>query len=444
MTRLRIRPGKPLRGRVQVAGDLHIGQQALLWAALAHGSSRVAGLGAREDHRRLLVALRSLGVKVEEGDALRIEGVGLRGLRMPTGALDAGESESTLVLLTALLAGQTFGTRVNAHAGALAASLRTLITPLRARGAHVAGKASEDGDVFAPVSAAPLLADELLQSVEIDIPSGDPHTKLGLLLSGLYARGVTAIREQMLSRDHVERALVALGLPLQTAAGMTLLDTSEGNPGWGGFHWQIPGDFTLASYLLAAGLIVPGSDLTVEGVGLNPTRVAWLEALRGTGARASVTPKGDAAGHEPVGEVRVVASKLTRVRVGGERAFGLLDEVPALAALVVACADRVSIRDVPSLRSREPDQINALRDLLARFGITCTSYEDGIEIDPPARLQGAQLDGSTPHALLGCVLGLAAEGETVVEGVERLDARYPGMLSALSALGADLRREEEL
>jgi 3-phosphoshikimate 1-carboxyvinyltransferase len=430
MTRLRIRPGKPLRGRVQVASDLQIGQQALVWAALAHGRSTIRGLDAR--HASLIAALGALGVSIGE----QIQGVGLRGLKMPAGALDAGDSETALVLLTALLSAQTFGTRVLGPD----VSLRTLIEPLRGRGAHVAGKASES-DIRPPVSVAPLFADEALESVEIEIPTGDANTKLGLLLSGLYARGVTAISEGMLSRDHAERALVALGVPISTAAGMTLLDTSADAPRWTGFDWQLPGDFTIASYLLAAGLIVPDSDLTLQGVGLNPTRTAWLEALRGTGARVATSPKGDCAGNEPIGDVRVGASRLSRVRVGGERAFGLLEEVPALAALSVAARDRVSIRDVFRARS----SLGGLRDLLARFGVSCTTYEDGLELDPPQRLQGGQIDAQVPAslALLGCVLGLVAEGETVVAGAERLEARYPGVLTALEQLGADIAREEE-
>ncbi|HEX5660245.1 MAG TPA: hypothetical protein VFX59_23785 [Polyangiales bacterium] len=431
MIRARIRPGKPLRGRVRVASDLQIGQQALVWAALAHGTSTIEGLDAR--HASLSAALSAMGVRIGS----QIQGVGLRGLRIPTGALDAKDSEPALILLTSLLAGQTFGTRITGPDS----SLRTLIAPLRARGAHLAGKASET-DIRPPVSVAPLLADELLESVEIDIPTGDASTKLGLLVSGLYARGVTAIREGMLSRDHAERALVALGLPLSTAAGMTLLDTSESEPRWAGFQWQLPGDFTIAAHLLAAAMIVPGSDLTVESVGLNPTRTHWLSALGGTGARVKATPKGDCAGNEPLGDVRAASSKITRVRVGGERAFGLLDEVPALAALAVVAADRISIRDVTSLRARTPDAINALRDTLALFGVSCTTYEDGLEVDPPSALRGALIDGAPEQALLGCILGLVAEGETVIEGVERLDARYPGVLSALQTLGADVTREE--
>lgn len=447
MTRLSLRRSGPLVGRAQVAGDLHIGQQALLWAALAHGESVLSGLAARRDHQLLRAGLAALGVvQYEQGASVHVRGVGLSGLSMPRGALQAGESETTLELLVALLAGQQFGTRVEASGRAMNHSLRTLVAPLRERGAHVAGKLTEDGDVWAPVAVAPLFADELLQSVEIGIPQGDPSTKLGLLISGLYARGVTAISEGMLSRDHAERALIALGVPVQTAAGMTLLDTSEASapPAWPGFAWHVPGDFTLATFLMAAALLVEGSDVQIAGVGLNPTRTAWLEALRGTGARIELTPKGDTAGNEPLGDLRVQSSRLSRIRVGGERAFRMLDEVAALVALAPACRERMAIRDVTSLRSRTPDALKSTAALLALFGIECTAYQDGMDVDPPLQLRGARVPGDMPPAqkLLACVLALAAEGETQIEGAEQLDACYPGFVATLVDLGAAIERQE--
>ena len=455
MTRLRIRRSGPLLGRARLAGDLHIGQQALVWAALAHGESTITGLAARRDHRLLAEALRELGVAVEgvEG-GYRVRGVGLAGLTLPRGALSAGDSETTLELLVALLAGQTFGTRVEASGAAAHHSLRTLIAPLRERGAHVKGRQSEDGDMFAPVAVAPLFADELLGSVEIGIPQGDPRTKLGMLISGLYARGVTAISEGMLSRDHAERALLALGAPIETAAGMTLLDTSHADPdterskeslAWPGFVWHVPGDFTLATFLLAAGLLVEGSDVQLHGVGLNPTRTAWLGALHGTGAQISVTPKGDAAGDEPLGDLRVKSSRLGRIRVGGERAFGMLDEVPALVALALVSRERMTVRDVTSLRDRTPDALRTTAELLAQFGVECTAYQDGMDIDPPLQVRAAHVQASVPppQKLLACVLALVADGETQIDGAELLDACYPGFCATLVALGASIEREEQ-
>jgi 3-phosphoshikimate 1-carboxyvinyltransferase len=448
VSRLRIRRSGPLRGRARLAGDLHIGQQALLWAALADGPCTVRGLGQRRDHTLLTRVLGELGVAVvrESDGTYQVDGRGLSGLTMPKGVLQAGDSATTLELVVALLSAQRFGTRVEVAQGARTRSLRTLILPLRERGANVAGQRSDDGDVHPPVAVAPLLADELLGEVEIAIPQGDPSTKLALLISGLYARGVTAISESMLSRDHAERALMSLGAPIQTAAGMTLLDTTESMPAWGGFDWQVPGDFTLASYVLAAAMIVEGSDVRVEGVGLNPTRIALLETLRGTGARMALEPRGEVAGSEPLGDLRVQSSKLSRVRTGGERAFGTLDEVPALLALSVVARDRVSVRDVGLLRSQSPDALKASSALLARFGVACTSYEDGLELDPPGVLTGAHVsaDVPPPQALLGCVLGLVAEGETQIDAAETLDALYPGFVDTLIAMGANIERDETL
>lgn len=443
--RLRIRRSGPLCGTARVAGDLHIGQQALVWAALGEGESTLRGLAARSDHTLLVDLLRALGVEIRwHEQRCEVVGRGLRGLVMPRGALFSGDSTSTLELAVALLAGQRFGTRVEVADALRAGSLRTLILPLRERGAHVAGQRDDDGEVRPPVAVAPLLEDELLDEAEIAIPAGDPATKLGLLLSGLYARGVTAISEGMLSRDHAERALMTLGAPIQTAAGMTLLDTTEQAPNWQGFDWTVPGDFTLASFILAAALLVPGSDVRLTGVGLNPTRTALLEALRGTGARVAVQARGDVAGNEPLGDLRAQGSRLSRVRVGGERAFRMLDEVPALLALAAISSERLSLRDVGLLRGRSPDALKANIALLARFGVACTIYEDGLEIDPPAGLEGAALDAEIPaaQALLGCILGLVAEGETRIDGGAELDARYPGFVDTLISLGASIEREE--
>lgn len=443
MTALRVRRSGPLSGRVRLPSDLHIGQEALLWAALADGPSHLIGISPREDHRSLIAALRALGVPIAEVEGgVRIAGVGLAGLRMPAGALDAGASPSTLELLAALLAGQRFGTRVAARGRALRHPLGRLLEPLRARGAQIAGTAREGGELSAPVSAAPLLAHEALRPVEIEIPTGDAATKRGLLISGLYARGATAISEGILSRDHGERALLALGLNVQTSGPLTLLDTSEG-AAFAGFAWRLPGDFTLASYVMAAALALPGSDVLLEGVGLNRSRSAFLDALRHAGAQVAAVPKGDAAGDEPLGDLRVRATALRGAKIMGELSLRMLDEVPALAALAPACRGRIALRDAAALRAGADDLLRASAQLLRAFGAECTDYEDGFDLDPGAALRGMELPASAPPEmkLLALVLGLSAAGETRIEAAEELDALYPGFVDALVSLGADVARE---
>lgn len=442
MTALRARRSGPLSGRVRLPSDLQIGQEALLWAALAEGPSHLVGLSPREDHRLLIAALRALGVPIAEVEGgVRVAGVGLSGLRMPSGALDAGASPSTLELLSALLAGQRFGTRVEARGRALRYPLATLLEPLRARGAQIAGTARADGELGAPVSVAPLLAHETLAPVEIEIPAGDAATKRGLLISGLYARGVTAISEGILSRDHSERALLALGLSVETSGPLTLLDTG-GGAAFAGFEWSLPGDFSLASYLIAAAVALPGSDVLLEGVGVNRSRAAFLDALRHAGARASVMPKGDLAGNEPLADLRVQAAPLRGVRIMGELSLRMLEEVPALAALAPACRGRIALRDVGALRARD-DLLRGVAQLLRAFGAECTDYEDGFDLDPGAALHGTEVPAAAAPELklLALVLGLSAAGETRIEAAQELDALYPGFVDALVALGADVARE---
>jgi 3-phosphoshikimate 1-carboxyvinyltransferase len=441
MSVLRVSQSGPLRGKLRVPSDLQIGQEALLWAALAEGSSEISGLSPRSDHHTLCVALRALGVALAEVEGgAHVQGVGLKGLKMPSGALDAGSSASTLEILSALLAGQRFGTRVEAQGAARTHPLRTVIEPLRERGAQIAGKSGAEGALTAPVAVAPLLAHERLLPVEIEIPNGDAATKRALLISGLYAQGVTAIQEGLLSRDHSERALLALGAPIETMGPLTLLDTSLLTPHFTGFRWHMPGDFSLAAYVIALALALPGSDVLIEGVGVNRSRTAFLAVLRHAGADLEVTPKGDTAGDEPVADIRVRASTLRGGRVLGELALRLLDDVPAFVALCTSAKARFSLRDAGALRAREGDLLRGAAQLLRSFGAECTDYEDGLDLDPAAALQAASVSADTvvPLKLLGLVLGLCAEGETQIAGAEQFAAFCPGLLAALSALGAPI------
>ncbi|HEX6241765.1 MAG TPA: hypothetical protein VFZ61_12745 [Polyangiales bacterium] len=444
MTRWRVR-ARPLRGRLRLPSDLHIGQEALLWAALGEGHSQLSDLSPRAEHRALIAALRQLGVGIAEVEGgVHVAGVGLRGLRAPPGALDAGESPTCVEILAALLAGQLFGTRIEARGEARQHSLRTLVPPLRERGAQIAGTSGEAGTLTAPVAVAPLLADESLAAVEIEIPSGDPATKRALLISGLFTRGVTAIQEGLLSRDHTERALLALGLPVQTLGPLTLLDTTDAAPSWPGLQWQIPGDFSLAAHVIAAALAVPGSDVVIEQVGLNRSRTGFLDALRHAGAEITLTPKGDCAGDEPVGEIRVRSSRLRGIRVLGELGQRLLDDVPAFLALSAACTGRITLRDVGALRLWAGDPLKQCVQVLRAFGLECTEYEDGVDLERPAPPHGNTLagDAAAPQKLLGLTLGLAAEGETWLTRAETLDALYPGLRAALVGVGADIEPQD--
>jgi 3-phosphoshikimate 1-carboxyvinyltransferase len=219
-----------------------------------------------------------------------------------------------------------------------------------------------------------------------------------------------------------------------------LLDTSLATPHFSGFRWRIPGDFSLAAYVIALALAVPGSDVLLEDVGVNPSRTAFLAVLRYGGAAIEVTPKGDAAGDEPVADIRVRASALRGSRILGELALRLAGDVPALVALAASLKSRLSLRDLGAVRARDGDLLKRAAQLLRAFGGECTDYEDGFDIDPVAQLAGATLSADTPAVLklLGLVLGLCADGETQIENGHELEAFCPGLLTRLRALGAPI------
>jgi 3-phosphoshikimate 1-carboxyvinyltransferase len=445
MTSWVVRKSGPLRGKLRVPSDRQIGQEALLWAALGDGTSTVRGLSSYADHRLLSTALREMGVSIADGvDGLVIKGAGVRGLALPRGALHAADSESTLELLTALLAGQRFGTRITASGALSQRSLRRVVEPLRARGAMIAASGADDAELHPPVSVAPLLADESLRELEIEIPSGDAATKRALLVSGLFAHGITAIHEGVLSRDHTERALMTLGLKVETIGGMTLLDTSEGAPSWSAFDWSVPGDFSAAAFVIAAALLVPGSDVMIEGVGINPTRAAFFTLLRHAGCDVTVTPKGDAAGNEPTADIRVRHSRARSLQLGGELSLRMFDDVLPALALCCAAQKRSSFRDLSALRLRKPDEFGLAARLLRAFGAECTDYEDGCDVDPTQPLRGVNVaaDETASVAWLAVVLGLCAEGPTVLSDATRADALYPGLMLAMRTLGATIDVEE--
>jgi 3-phosphoshikimate 1-carboxyvinyltransferase len=445
MKRWHIAPARGLRGELTLPDDLAIGQVTLLLAALADSPSFVRMRAPRAGHLALAGALRALGVPVAQVEGgFRVAGVGLHGLKSPSGALGAGGSESTLLYVASLLSVQGFGTRVGTDVPLGGVSVRPWVLPLRARGLHVSGTEREDGDLIAPVSVAPLLPGEKPHPVEIQIPRGDVQTKTALLLTGLYADGVTAIEEGVMTADHLERALVSLGLPVQTMGGVTLLDPAEGPLAFTGFDRNIPGDFSLAAVLIAMATAVSGSDLTLRGVGSNRSRTAYFDALRSTGAHVDVLPKGDTEGHEPLADMRVRSASLSSLRVSSELAMRAMEEVPAFVALVPAVRGRVSVRDVGRLRERPGRVLARAVDLLRAFGVDASEFDDGFDAERQGALRGAHVTADMPASLklASLSLALAADGTSTLDAPEALDALYPELKAALVGLGASITEED--
>ncbi len=456
MSRLLVRRSGPLRGRVRVPGDKSIGHRAILFGSLARGRCHVRGLSHGEDNLSTVACMRAMGVNIElEGDRATIDGVGLRGLSMPSGVLDCGNSGTTMRLLAGLLSAQRFGTRLVGDASLTRRPMGRVVGPLRARGAHIGGS-EKDGrpaptleQCYPPLSVAPLVEGEALSGIEYDMPVASAQVKSCLLLGGLYASGPTVLREPVLSRDHTERMMSALGVPIRTMGSMVYLDHAglDGRAwdrGWDPFEWEVPGDVSSAAFPIAAALLVEGSEVEIEGVGTNPTRTGLLDMLRLLGAPVELETREEAAGGEPRADLRVRHVRPRGGMAGGELVVRMIDEIPALCAIGAAARGTLEIRDAQELRVKESDRIATMAHVLRAFGVRCEELPDGMRIEGGADLRAATVESRGDHriAMSAAILGLAAQGTTVVEDADCIATSFPTFVSLLRSLGADLTWEE--
>ncbi|GAB4206347.1 MAG: 3-phosphoshikimate 1-carboxyvinyltransferase [Sandaracinaceae bacterium] len=452
MKRYRVRKGGPLRGSVTVPGDKSIGHRALLLAGLADGRSVIRGLSDGLDNAATAAALSAMGVEIvleREGEGpgrtARVAGVGLEGLRMPERSIDCGNSGTTMRLLAGILAAQPFGVRLFGDASLSRRPMRRIVEPLRARGAHIAGvRGPKEGEHYAPLSIAPLVEGERLTALRYESPIASAQVKSCLLLSGLWADGPTTVYEPVLSRDHTERMMMALGVPLETAGTISVLDPTHWSRRWDGFEWRVPGDLSSAAFLLAAAHVVAGSEVEIVGVGTNPTRTGLIDALRQSRADLELIPRGEGAGNEPTATLVARACALAPVRVGGEIVTRMIDEIPILAVIATAARGRTDIRDAEELRAKESDRLATMAAVLRAFGADCVELQDGLTIHGGAPLRAAHVQSHGDHriAMSAVVLGLMAEGETIVDDVACVETSFPGFASLLRGLGADLVEED--
>ena len=450
MKRYRIRASGPLKGIARVPGDKSIGHRAILFGALARGESRVTGLSGGLDNVATAECFRAMGVSMDlDRTSAAIRGVGLRGLQMPQQNLDCGNSGTTMRLLSGVLAAQRFGSRMVGDHSLTKRPMSRVIEPLRARGAHIAGTSGAKEDkLYPPIAIAPLVEGESLSGIEYDMPIASAQVKSCMLLAGLYANGPTVIREPVLSRDHTERMMIALGVPLERAGAMCKLDPSDASQGWDGgwdaFEWEVPGDPSSATFLLAAAQMIPGSEIRVEGVGVNPTRTGFFDALRFMGAAPAYEPRPDAAGGEPRADLVATHGGARGTSVGGELLVRMIDEVPALAALAATIEGRTEIRDAAELRVKESDRLAVMAKALQDFGCPCEELPDGMIIQGGGPLRATEVESHGDHriAMSAALLGMVAEGETIIHDVECVETSFPGFADLFRELGAKIEVEQ--
>jgi len=416
-----------------------------MFGALADGRCRVVADGAGDDNRSTLAALRALGVTIEEREGeVIIAGRGLDGLKEPPGPLDCGNSGTTMRLFSGLLSAQRFRAVLVGDASLTRRPMARVVKPLRLRGARIEGKLdpTRPGDLTAPLEIGPLPAPHVLSELTYELPIPSAQVKSALLLSGLWAAGSTAISEPMISRDHTERMLSTLGVPIQRIGAIARLDAAAFSGRLTPFETRVPGDPSAAAFLVAAGLLVPESEIGVRDVGLNPTRGGFFDLVHLMGAKLARSPKGDEVG-EPWGEVAAAWGTLSGIAAGGETVVRAIDEIPVLCAVAARARGETVIGDAAELRVKESDRLAAMARVLRAFGVGCEERADGIVIhgEPDRPLRAARVDAEGDHriAMSAALLGLVAEGETRVLGVDAIATSFPRFAGTLRALGADVR-----
>ncbi len=445
MTTLVVHPAeRPLAGSVPVPCDQGIAQRALVLATLGRGQSRISGVSPGEESVATARCLRALGAAIDEPSPSEriVTGVGLRGLGArdrehandrPEIDLDCGGSGATMRLLSGVLCAQPFRSTLTGSGllGQLCIMPRPLVAALRARGAVLDGRYHPDreGEIVPPVVVGPLPEGRELAALQHESTVANDDIKSALLLSGLYADGITILREPIVSRDHTERMLDALGVPIRTVGTIVMLDPAGWDRQLPAFDLVVPGDLSAAAYLIVAAQLVEGSRVVARGVGVNPTRSGLLEIARDMGAGLRVEPQGERHG-EPVAVVHAWSSRLRAAMIGGERVSRTVEDLPVACALA-ARADgttRVLHADGPATGA-----------MLRAFGVVCDETRDGIDIQGRlAPLEPADVDsrGDPRIAMTAAILALVARAPSQVRNAGCIASVYPKFVATLRALGA--------
>ena len=442
---LTIQAGRPLRGEIgsfstpALPGDKSLSHRAALLAALAEGESRVENFLVSGVTRAMLDALTALGVGwVLDGKALTVQGVGLQPQpNLPPVTLQCGNSATTLRLLAGALAAWGRAAVLDGSPGLRRRPMGRIIEPLQQMGVVIS---SEQGCAPLTLSASP----RPLRGIEYRLPVASAQLKSCLLLAALTAEGSTILVEPGPSRDHTERMLRAMGVQVSSTIsapdGLLLTRLEPLRPQvLAPLQMQLPGDMSAAAFLIVAALITPGSKITISGVGLNPTRTGLLDTLLEMGAQIEIVNQIEQAG-EPLGDLRIRYSRLTGVRMGGERVVRMIDEFPVFA-VAAACARGVTIvADAQELRHKESDRITALGGELRQLGVDFREMPDGFMVQGGNALDGGKVNPHGDHrlAMSLAVAGLVAQSPVEVQEAEIIKESFPGFESVLGALGASV------
>jgi 3-phosphoshikimate 1-carboxyvinyltransferase len=414
---LTTRPAGPLRGRLTVPGDKSITHRAIILSALAEGDATISNYCPGEDCLHTARAMQALGIPIGiSEDLVRVSGKGLCGLQEPQEILDCGNSGTGIRLLAGVLAGQDFFSVLTGDASIRKRPMGRVVGPLREMGAVIAGRR---GGELAPLA----ITGARLRGLAYRSPIASAQVKSSVLLAGLFAEGTTSVTEPSLSRDHTERMFTFLGIPI-ARNGLTV--SLRGQPSFAARDIAVAGDLSAAAFFLVAASLVPGSDVTIAGVGINPTRTGVLDVLREMGAQIETLNLREEAG-EPVADLHVRGAPLHGITIGADRIPQTIDELPILCVAAAGAQGETVISGAGELRVKESDRIATMATELRRMGVDVEERPDGLRILGGRPMTGAVCRSHGDHriAMSMAVAGLVARGETRVEDTACVATSFP-------------------
>jgi len=423
----KVQPGGKLTGKIRVPGDKSISHRSIMLGAIAEGTTEVSGFLEGEDNLATLNAFREMGVRIQGPDNGRvtIEGVGLHGLKKPSAPLYLGNAGTSMRLLTGLLAAQAFDSVLTGDTSLSSRPMRRVTDPLATMGTKTA--TTETGTPPIKISGG-----QVLQAIEYDMPVASAQVKSCLLLAGLYATGQTCVIEPAPTRDHTERMLEGFGYPVQTDGSRICV---KGGGKLTATKIDVPADISSATFFMMGASIAPGSDITLEHVGMNPTRIGVINILRLMGADISLSNE-QTVGGEPVADVRVRSSQLKGIRIPKDQVPLAIDEFPALF-VAAACAEGETIlTGARELRVKESDRIQVMADGLQILGIDAQPTEDGMVIQP-GQLGTGTVESHGDHriAMSFAMAALRASGEITINDCANVDTSFPGFVALAASAG---------
>ncbi len=421
MTDLRIQPSSGIRGEVSLPGDKSISHRSVLFAAIADGDTHISGFLTGEDTQNTAKAIQAMGIEVEGlgTENFVVHGKGLDGLSEPASVLDLGNSGTGMRLMAGLLAGQDFFSVLTGDQYLRKRPMARIVEPLRLMGARIDGRS---GGKLAPLS---IRGGKTLRSIKYASPVASAQVKSAILIAGLYADGETMVNEPSKSRDHTERMFRFFGVEVNEQGTNVAVQGRQRLLAKGPL--AIPSDISSAAFFMVGASVVPGSDLLIRNVGVNPTRTGIIDVLTTMGADITLQSQREQAG-EPVADIRVRYRKLHGVQIGGEMIPRLIDEIPVLAVAASYADGKTIIKDAAELRVKESDRIATIAAELRKMGAAVTELPDGMEISGKDSLNGAICESHGDHriAMSMAVAGLAARGETVVRDTGWIETSFPG------------------